>query len=92
MLTHKNIGSNTKTLSEYWNFHEDDCLLHALPIYHVHGLFVALGCSLLSGSKVHWMDSFDSEKVIQALSKMHSYDGCANLLYKTLIFRKFKQR
>ena len=69
MLTHKNIGSNSKTLSECWNFQEDDCLLHALPIYHVHGLFVALGCSLLSGSKVQWMDSFDSEKVIQALSK-----------------------
>ncbi len=69
MLTHQNIGSNSKTLSECWNFHEDDCLLHALPIYHVHGLFVALGCSLLSGSKVQWMESFDSEKVIQALSK-----------------------
>ena len=69
MLTHKNIGSNSKTLSEYWNFQEDDCLLHALPIYHVHGLFVALGCSLFSSSKVQWMDSFDSEKVIQALSK-----------------------
>jgi len=69
MLTHKNIGSNSKTLSECWNFQEDDCLLHALPIYHVHGLFVALGCSLFSSSKVQWMDSFDSEKVIQALSK-----------------------
>ena len=42
MLTHQNIGSNSKTLSKCWNFHEDDCLLHALPIYHVHGLFVAL--------------------------------------------------
>ena len=69
MLTHKNIGSNSETLADCWDFQKDDCLLHALPIYHVHGLFVALGCSLLSGSKVQWMDSFDSEKVIQALSK-----------------------
>ena len=69
MLTHKNIGSNSETLADCWDFQEDDCLLHALPIYHVHGLFVALGCSLLSGSKVQWMDSFDSEKVIQALPK-----------------------
>ena len=89
MLTHKNIGSNSKTLSEYWNFQEDDCLLHALPIYHVHGLFVALGCSLFSSSKVQWMDSFDSEKVIQALSKC-SVMMCANLLYETVIFRKSK--
>ena len=44
MLTHGNIGFNALALKEAWNFTQEDCLLHALPIYHVHGLFVALGC------------------------------------------------
>ena len=56
-----------KTLS-CWNFHEDDCLLHALPIYHVHGLFVALGCPAIIWFKGA-MDGIRFRKVIQALSK-----------------------
>ena len=50
MLSHKNLISNTKTLSEYWEFTNEDVLLHALPIFHVHGLFVAIGCALYSGA------------------------------------------
>ena len=67
MLTHGNIGSNAHALKEAWQFKSDDCLLHALPIYHVHGLFVALGCALLSGSKVLWLDAFNPDEVIDAL-------------------------
>jgi malonyl-CoA/methylmalonyl-CoA synthetase len=59
--------SNAFALKEAWEFKSDDCLLHALPIYHVHGLFVALGCVFLSGSKVLWLDSFDSDTTIKAL-------------------------
>ena len=67
MLTHGNIGSNAHALKEAWQFKSDDCLLHALPIYHVHGLFVALGCALLSGSRVLWLDAFNPDEVIDAL-------------------------
>ena len=69
MLTHGNIGSNASALKEAWNFTQEDCLLHALPIYHVHGLFVALGCVLISGSRVLWMDTFNVEKVQEMLPK-----------------------
>lgn len=67
MLSHGNIGSNAHALKEAWQFTSDDCLLHALPIYHVHGLFVALGCALLSGSKVLWLDTFNPDAVVNAL-------------------------
>ena len=69
MLSHENIGSNALALKEAWNFTQEDTLLHALPIYHVHGLFVALGCVFLSGSKIHWLDTFDVDKVIEFLPK-----------------------
>ena len=67
MLTHGNIGSNAYALKEAWQFKSDDCLLHALPIYHVHGLFVALGCAFLSGSKVLWLDTFNLDEAVNAL-------------------------
>ena len=75
MLTHGNIGSNALALKEAWNFRQEDCLLHALPLYHVHGLFVALGCVFLSGSKVLWMDAFNTEKVQEMLPKCSAMMG-----------------
>ena len=48
MLTHQNLLSNAMILLDYWCWEEDDVLLHALPIFHVHGLFVALHCALLN--------------------------------------------
>ena len=69
MLTHGNIGSNAMSLKEAWEFTANDCLLHALPIYHVHGLFVALGCVFLSGSKMLWLDNFEVNEVLNQLPK-----------------------
>ena len=69
MLTHGNIGSNAMSLKDAWEFTANDCLLHALPIYHVHGLFVALGCVFLSGSKMLWLDSFEVDEVLTQLPK-----------------------
>ncbi|MEK9902478.1 MAG: AMP-binding protein [Gammaproteobacteria bacterium] len=69
MLTHANIGSNAKTLKDTWGFSNEDILLHVLPIYHVHGLFVALGCVLLSGSKMLWTESFDAKEVLALLPR-----------------------
>ena len=69
MLTHGNIGSNAHALKDAWGFSDDDILLHSLPIYHVHGLFVALGCVFLSGSKLLWTKSFDAGQAIEVLPR-----------------------
>jgi len=63
MLTHRNLGSNALALVEHWGFTRGDVLLHALPIYHIHGLFVAIHCALLSGSRMLWLAKFDPAEV-----------------------------
>jgi malonyl-CoA/methylmalonyl-CoA synthetase len=63
MLTHRNLGSNALALVEHWGFTRGDVLLHALPIYHIHGLFVAVHCALLSGSRMLWLAKFDAAEV-----------------------------
>ena len=67
MLTHNNLLSNALVLLDYWGWKEDDILLHTLPIFHVHGLFVALNCAILNASKVIFLDSFDSKRVVSEL-------------------------
>ena len=67
MLSHGNISSNAESLVKAWGFQESDCLLHALPIYHVHGLFVALGCALMTGSKLKWLESFEVDSILKSL-------------------------
>ncbi len=67
MLTHGNLLSNTDALVTTWGFTEDDRLLHALPIFHVHGLFVAIGCVLLSGASMRWLPAFNAAQVIKNL-------------------------
>jgi len=69
MLTHRNLTSNAKTLVRTWGFSADDILLHALPIFHVHGLFVANHCVLLSGAKMLWHARFDPRAVIADLQR-----------------------
>ena len=67
MLTLKNLASNALTLHEYWGFRPGDVLLHALPIFHVHGLFVALHCAMLNASRVIFLPKFDIKAVRKAL-------------------------
>lgn len=67
MLSHANLQSNAEVLVEAWQFSPDDVLLHALPIYHVHGLFVGVHCVLLSGAAMQWLPSFDVEQVRRCL-------------------------
>ena len=63
MLSHANLASNAATLIELWRFTCDDVLLHILPIFHVHGLFVALHCALFSGASILFETSFDVARV-----------------------------
>ena len=67
MLTHGNLTSNADTLITYWGWRPDDVLLHALPIYHVHGLFVATHCVLLTGSSMIFLPRFDVDALVQHL-------------------------
>ncbi len=67
MLSHRNLSSNALTLHEVWGFQPGDVLLHALPLFHVHGLFVASNTALLNGSKMIFLPRFDAEEVIRLL-------------------------
>jgi malonyl-CoA/methylmalonyl-CoA synthetase len=67
MLTHGNLLSNAQALVELWRFTADDVLLHVLPLFHVHGLFVACHCALLSGAKMIFLDTPDSDAIIDHL-------------------------
>ena len=67
MLTHGNLSSNALTLQRIWNFSDKDVLLHALPVFHVHGLFVAIHCALLSGAPMIWLPKFEVGQVVEAL-------------------------
>jgi len=67
MLTHDNLASNALVLHQYWQWQPGDVLLHALPIFHVHGLFVALHCALMNASKVIFYDTFNIDNIIAAL-------------------------
>jgi malonyl-CoA/methylmalonyl-CoA synthetase len=67
MVTHGNLASNAQALHAYWGFEPGDVLLHALPIFHVHGLFVALHTAFLNTSKVLWLPKFDLEQILRLL-------------------------
>ncbi len=67
MLSHRNLASNAETLVEYWGFTDRDVLLHALPIFHVHGLFVAISCALMSGASMRWLPGFNLDAVLAEL-------------------------
>ena len=67
MLTHGNLLSNAQSLVAAWTFSDQDRLLHTLPMFHVHGLFISLGCVLLSGASMRWLDAFDAATVISSL-------------------------
>jgi malonyl-CoA/methylmalonyl-CoA synthetase len=69
MVTHRNLASNARTLVDYWGFSARDVLLHALPIFHVHGLFVANHCALLSGARMLWHRRFDAQAVLRDLPR-----------------------
>ena len=64
MLSHKNLLSNAESLTDLWQITDNDRLIHALPIFHTHGLFVALNTALLAGAKVRFMTAFDLDAVI----------------------------
>ncbi len=81
MLTHGNLSSNARTLDEYWGFKAEreqgrrDVLLHALPLFHVHGLFVASHAALLAGAKMLFMPKLDAKQVLDWLPRATVFMG-----------------
>lgn len=67
VLTHGGLAANGEALRTTWHFDERDVVLHTLPIFHVHGLFVALSCSMLSGSSTILLPRFDVDSVLSSL-------------------------
>ena len=69
MLSHDNLRSNAEILVDAWGFSSSDRLLHMLPIYHVHGLFVGISCVLMSGASMSWHKSYNDDVAVTAMSK-----------------------
>ncbi len=67
MVTHANLRHNAEALYSAWDCSPDDVLLHSLPIFHVHGLFVALHCAMLGGMPIHLLPRFDTDAVISVI-------------------------
>ena len=84
MLTHGNLLSNALTLRRYWAWAPGDVLIHALPIFHVHGLFVATHGALLNGSKMIWLSKFDPLAVVERLPDATVFMGVPTLYVRLL--------
>ena len=84
MLTHGNMLSNAVMLKDYWGWKKGDVLIHALPIFHVHGLFVAIHGALINGSKMIWMAKFDPKAVIAAMPRATVFMGVPTLYVRML--------
>ncbi len=84
MLTHDNLASNALTLVETWRFTPADVLLHALPIYHTHGLFVATNVVLLSGCRMIFLAKFDADEIMALMPRATSLMGVPTFYVRLL--------
>jgi malonyl-CoA/methylmalonyl-CoA synthetase len=84
MLSHGNLLANALTLKDYWGWKAGDVLIHALPIFHVHGLFVASHGALLSGSRMIWFAKFDARAVAARLPEATVFMGVPTLYVRLL--------
>ena len=83
-LTHHNLASNALTLHQLWGWEPGDVLVHALPIFHVHGLFVACHCALLNASKMLWMGKFKPQQMLAWLPQATVFMGVPTLYVRLL--------
>ena len=84
MLSHGNMLSNAQVLKDFWGWKPGDVLIHALPIFHVHGLFVALHGALLNGSKMIWCAKFDPKFVVKKMPEATVFMGVPTLYVRLL--------
>ncbi len=84
MLTHENLASNARTLVAYWRFTSSDVLIHALPIFHTHGLFVATNTLLLAGGAMLLLPRFEASDVLAAMPRATSLMGVPTFYVRLL--------
>ncbi|HEY7997434.1 MAG TPA: malonyl-CoA synthase [Pseudolabrys sp.] len=84
MLTHRNLASNAQALLETWRFTSKDVLLHALPIFHTHGLFVATNLVLLSGASMIFMPKFDADEIFRFMPRATTMMGVPTFYVRLL--------
>src|SRR5690606_18471999 len=89
MLSHANLLSNAETLVDYWRFTKDDVLLHALPIFHAHGLFVATNIMALAGGSMIFLPKFDVEQVTLLLPRATTMMGVPTFYTRLMAHPKF---
>ncbi len=91
MLTHGNLVSNARVLNDYWGWSADDVLLHMLPIFHVHGLFVASHGALLAGARMIWLPKLDIEQALRYLPQSTLMMGVPTYYVRLLADARFTQ-
>jgi malonyl-CoA/methylmalonyl-CoA synthetase len=91
MLTHENLLSNSRTLVDYWKFSANDVLLHALPIFHTHGLFVASNIMLLCGGRMIFQSRFSTDDLIDAMPQSTALMGVPTFYTRLLADDRFTQ-
>ena len=89
MLTHDNLLSNARTLAELWRFTAEDVLLHALPIFHTHGLFVASNISLLTGGAMIFLPGYETQAVLRHLPQASALMGVPTFYTRLLEDARF---
>ena len=89
MLTHANLETNARALCDLWEITDQDTLLHALPIFHIHGLFVALHTTMLRGARVYFQAKFDADAVINALAACTLMMGVPTMYSRLLAHPRF---
>jgi malonyl-CoA/methylmalonyl-CoA synthetase len=91
MITHANLASNAETLIDLWRITSGDTLLHALPIFHVHGLYVALNTAFLSAASMLWFNRFDAKATVAALPEATLMMGVPTFYTRLLSEPSFTQ-
>ncbi|MHA6262933.1 malonate--CoA ligase [Arenibacterium sp. CAU 1754] len=89
MLTQANLLSNSETLADLWRFTETDVLLHALPIFHTHGLFVATNITLIAGGSMIFLPKFDQDAIIRLLPRATTMMGVPTFYTRLLDDERF---
>jgi malonyl-CoA/methylmalonyl-CoA synthetase len=84
MLSHENLASNARTLVTEWRFTDEDVLIHALPIFHTHGLFVAINVVLLSGASMFFLSRFDPDRILALMPRATAMMGVPTFYVRLL--------
>ncbi|MBM3394336.1 MAG: AMP-binding protein [Betaproteobacteria bacterium] len=91
MVTHRNLASNSRVLVALWGMAESDVLLHALPIFHIHGLFVANHTALIAGAQLIWQRKLDAATLIRAMPKATLLMGVPTFYTRLLAASDFQR-